>query len=207
MRARLGRVAAMFVAALAAACASPPTNFYALRGAGTPAAAQDAGTPAGPTAMPTAGPTVGPKPTVAVGPVSIPAQVDRPQIVLGTGTNQLRVDEFNRWAAPLSDNIAGVLVENLAQRLGGAEVWIAGQGARTPQVRIGVIVQRFEIGPGEAVVFEALWTVRPKTGPVRSGHTAVREPTGGSGIDAAVAAHSRALARASDDIAAAIRSP
>jgi hypothetical protein len=35
----------------------------------------------------------------------------------------------------------------------------------------------------------------------------VREPAGGTGFDALVAAHSRALARVSRDIASAIRSP
>jgi uncharacterized lipoprotein YmbA len=49
--------------------------------------------------------------SVSVGPVSIPAVVDRPQIVVATGPNQVRLEEFNRWAAPLQNSIARVVAE------------------------------------------------------------------------------------------------
>jgi len=42
-------------------------------------------------------------------------------------------------------------------------------------------------------------------GGVKTGQSAVREPAGGPGYDALVAAHVRALAAVSRDIAAAIR--
>jgi uncharacterized lipoprotein YmbA len=51
--------------------------------------------------------------SVAVGPVSVPAAVDCSQIVVTLGPNQVRVDEFNRWDAPLQNTIARVLAENL----------------------------------------------------------------------------------------------
>ena len=45
---------------------------------------------------------------VLVGPVSIPAGVDRPQFVVQSATNRVDIDEFNRWSAPLADSIARV---------------------------------------------------------------------------------------------------
>ena len=44
--------------------------------------------------------------SVAVGPVTIPAAVDRPQIVVTVGPNRVRMEEFEQWASPLQDDIA-----------------------------------------------------------------------------------------------------
>ena len=60
--------------------------------------------------------------SVVVGPVSVPAVVDRPQIVVNTGPNQVRLEEFNRWASPLQNNIARVVADNLVAMLGTPRV-------------------------------------------------------------------------------------
>ena len=55
-------------------------------------------------------------------------------------------------------------------------------------------------------LLEAVWAVRKTAGgETRSGRTIAREAVEGEGFDALAAAHSRALARMSGDIAAAIR--
>ena len=187
--------ACVALALLGAGCASTPPRLYRLSASNTssaPAPAAAASAPA----------------TLAVGPVTVPAQVDRPQIVLDAGANQVRVDEFSRWAAPLADNITGVLVTNLAQRLPATDVWAYADTAR-PAAELGVVVQvqRFDIVPGDAALLDAVWSVQPAAGAPRRGQSRVREPIDGSGIDAAVAAQSRALARVSDDIARAVRGP
>ena len=51
------------------------------------------------TATPDAGPLA--SYGVIVGPVSVPASVDRPEFVVQVAPNRVEVDEFNRWAAPL----------------------------------------------------------------------------------------------------------
>jgi uncharacterized protein len=54
-------------------------------------------------------------------------------------------------------------------------------------------------------MLDAAWTVHKTTGgQTRSGRTLVTEPVQGDGFDALAAAHSRALAKLSSDIAAAI---
>jgi len=51
-----------------------------------------------------------------------------------------------------------------------------------------------------------VWTVRKTAGgEIRSGRTVAREPVQGQGFEALAAAHSRAIARVSADIAATIR--
>jgi uncharacterized lipoprotein YmbA len=142
---------------------------------------------------------------VSVGPVSIPGSVDRPQFVVTTGPNQVRLDEFNRWAAPLQNDIARVVSENLTAMLGTPHVTVAPQGLTIPDFRVGIDVQSFDMTLGEAATLDAVWTVtRVRDAKSKTGRVTVREPASGS-YDALAAAHSRALARLSQDIAAGIR--
>jgi hypothetical protein len=54
--------------------------------------------------------------------VTILAAVDQPQFVTQDGPNRVNVDEFNRWAAPLSDNIERVVAQDLVVLLWTADV-------------------------------------------------------------------------------------
>ena len=174
---------------LATGCTpAPAARFYALR------------------ALPT---TVGmwPDLSVAVGPVSVPAVVDRPQIVVSVGPNQLHLDEFNRWAAPLQDDIQRVVAENLVGTLGTPRVTLfAHTSSATTDYRVTIEVYRFESTPGEAATLDAVWTVsRVTDAKSQTGRTTIREPTPQRGYGALAAAHSRALARLSRDISDALR--
>ena len=172
------------VAALAAGCSTPPSHFYTLSRTATPAAATS---------------TV----SVNVGPVSIPAIVDLPQMVVTTGPNQVSLDEFNRWASPLQNNISRVVAENLVAMLGTPRVSLFQQSLNADaDYRVAIEVQSFESSLGEAATLNAVWIVRrTKDGRAETGRTAVREPTQDKGYDALAAAHSRALERLSRDVA------
>jgi hypothetical protein len=81
-----------------------------------------------------------------------------------------------------------------------------------PAYHVTIRVERFvsvratASGDGEAVL-DARWTVRdPKDGSLVSGVFTVTEPAPGGSFDALAAAHSRALAKLSADIAVAFRS-
>ena len=179
----------VFVAAAGMSCsATPPSRFYALDAAATPdgrPAARDA---------------------VIVGPVSIPASVDRPQLVVQVAPNRLEVDEFDRWIAPLDDSIARTVAGNLSVLLGTPDVATAPFANFDPVYRVTIDVQRFDSIQGEAAVVDAVWAVRKGTGgQTRSGRTVAREAVQGEGFDALAAAHSRAIGTLSSDIAAAIR--
>jgi uncharacterized protein len=186
---RLTATAALgILVVLAAGCASPASRFYTLSAANAPAATTS-------------------NLSVVVGPVSVPAVVDRPQIVVTTGPNQVRPEEFNRWAAPLQNSIARVIAENLVAMLGTPRVILSSQtlGADT-DYRAAIEVQRFESATGEAAILDAVWTVsRAKDGRSLTGRTTVQEVTSDKSYDALAAAHSRALARLSLDIADSVR--
>jgi uncharacterized lipoprotein YmbA len=188
--AALGAVCAL--AALTAACSTPPSHLYTLSRTATESTKTD----------PSSSGLF-----VVVGPVSIPASVDLPQIVVRTGPNQVRVEEFNRWASPLQSGITHVVAENLVVLLGTPRVGLFQQSQDAEaDYRVTIDVQTFESAPGDAATLSALWIVRRvKDGKTQTGRTAVREPTHSNGYDAIAAAHSRALGRMSQDIADAIR--
>jgi uncharacterized lipoprotein YmbA len=188
MRCRAALAISWALVIFATGCASKPSRFYTLSAAPAPAAQ--------PSTL-----------SVAVGPVSIPAAVDRPQIMVTMGPNQVRLDEFNRWDAPLQNTIARVVAENLVARLGTPRVALSPQTlSANADYRVAIEVQRFESALGEAATMDAVWTVsRTKDGKAQTGRTTAREPTPERTYEALAAAHSRAVARLCQDIAEAVR--
>lgn len=178
------------VAAFVAGCASPASHLYTL-------------THTAPSADVQAPCDV----SVVVGPVSIPAIVDLPQIVVSTGPNRVSLDEFNRWAQPLQSNISRVVAENLVAMLGTSRVTLFQQALLgESDYRVAIEVQGFDSALGEAATLSAVWSVRRiKDGKTQTGRTTDREASPQKGYDALVAAHSRALARMSQEIADVIR--
>lgn len=143
---------------------------------------------------------------VVVNPVTVPELVDRPQIVTRIADNQVSFDEFARWAEPLKVNIARVIAADVGQLLGAARVNLFDTGVETATAwRVRVDVMRFESTPGESVTIDALWAVRAPGKEAILGRSVVREPVQGQGYDVLTAAHDRALAKVSRDIASAIR--
>jgi hypothetical protein len=143
---------------------------------------------------------------VAVGPVSIPASVDRPQFVVQVAPNRVEVEEFDRWAAPLGDSIARAVAGDLATLLGTSSVAAGPLANFDPTYRVTLDVQRFDSVLGDSVLVDAVWVVRKTAGgPPSSGRSVAHEPAQGPGFEALAAAHSRALATVSADIAAAIQ--
>jgi len=190
MRVGRGAYPIMMVVALAGAagCASAPSRFYTLN-----AAAAVSGTPAT-------------KVTVIVGAVAIPSIVDQPQFVVQAAPNRVNVDEFNRWAAPLSDSLSGVVASDLAVQLGTPDVATASLANFNPDYRVAIEVLRFDSRRGQSVSDEAVWTViRSSNWTTRSGRTAAQIKVQDDSFDSLAAAHSRAFAQVSSDIAAAIR--
>jgi uncharacterized protein len=181
-------IALASIAVFAAGCASAPSQFYTLN-----STAKTDGSPAVNYA-------------VCVGLVSVPAEVDRPQFTVQVAPNRVAVDEFNRWAAPLGDNIARAVAGDLAVLLGTPSVSAAPLANFNPDYLVTIDIQQFVSVPGKSALVDAVWTVRKTTGgAAKSGRMVASEPMTGGSFDALAAAHSRALAKVSGDIAAAIR--
>jgi uncharacterized lipoprotein YmbA len=185
-RARLISIAVVIAAAFG--CSTTPARFYTLDSTAAPD-----GAPAAHTA-------------VMVGPVSVPAAVDQPEFVVQVASNRVELDEFNRWAAPLSDSIARAVAGDLVILLGTADVTASPMANFSPAYSVTIDVQRLESMRNQGVLLDAVWAVhRTADGTTRSGRTVAQEAVQGDSYDALAAAHSRALARMSVDIAASIR--
>jgi uncharacterized lipoprotein YmbA len=175
-----------------AGCGSPKDHLYTLSSSTGPGSNG---------ALPSA------RPSIAVGPINLPEVVDRPQIVVRVGPNQVALAEQHRWAEPLRNEIVRVIAENLSQLLGTRQVVTYPQNAsQAAEYQVILDIQRFESALGVAVTIDALWTVRRvPDGQTRTGRLLVREATGGEGYDALVEAHNRALTTVSRDIAETVR--
>lgn len=183
--------AALALAQLAAGCASPPPErFYRL------AAAPSAAAPA----------SAGDGPVVSVGAVTLPALVDRPQIVTLAAGSRVEISEAHRWAEPLRFALGRVVAEQLAAALGTPLVYAYPQLAvAAPAFRVTLNVQRFDATRGVAVDDELLWTVRRVAdGQLRSGRSSGHAVPADASYDALATAHVEALAAVSGDIARAI---
>lgn len=191
----MARYISVLIAVLIAGCASSsPCRFYTLSPVTAPGAKPQANY------------------TVSVGPVSVPAVVDRQQMAIRTGPNQVFLDENERWASPLKENIARVIAEDLSALLGTSQVTLYPQSSASGATyRVIVDILRFDMELGKAATLDALWIVNPASVPPaqkdtqpRRIRTSLTEPAqGGSHADLA-AAQSRALGKLSAAIAAAI---
>ena len=178
-------------AALAlAACASAPLHYYTLI-----APASDA--PAN---------AVAPSLPFELLPVSVPAQVDQPQLVVREGGQGVALLGSERWIAPLNDEVRSALSADLTRELRSQDV--SGMpGSDKPVLRIKLDLRRFDSQPGSYALIEGAWSVRL----LRGGHPTALACTSrinesvGPGYDALVAGHQRALGALAGQIATAAR--
>ena len=182
---------ALMLAIMLAACGGTPVreSFYTLSSAPGAGAQQSAG------------------PSIFIGPVSVPEAVDRNQMVLRTGANEVEISEQYRWAEPLKAAIPRVIGDTLSRELGTSRVLTSRAAAALPvDYRVAIEVQRFDSSLEQGATIDALWTITKVDGGTRrSGRTRVTEPAASKDPGALAAAHSRALDRVGRDIAAALR--
>jgi uncharacterized lipoprotein YmbA len=129
---------------------SHPTTFYLLSSLASGPPSADAARPAV---------------SVGVGPLSLPAHLNRPQIVTRADGNRLELAEFDNWGEPLRANLGRVLAENLAALLGTDRVWTyPWPRSAAIDYRIRVDVERFAAGPDPNVHLRCRWTLADPAG-------------------------------------------
>ena len=184
------RILGLWIAAvLLSACGTAPKDrFYVL---GT----QEASAPSAPAAY-----------TVAIGPVSVPEVVDRPQLVLYQGNNRIEIMEHERWAEPLRAAIPAAVAHELRAQLPDARVAVYPQAAVAEATcLINIDVQRLESRRGDSALIEALWSVRCAETPVQQARSLIRESVQSDAYEALVSAHGRALEKIGGEIAQTLR--
>jgi uncharacterized lipoprotein YmbA len=178
--------AALAASCMLAACSTPEPRYYVLGATGISAGERSsAGAP------------------VLLTVVAIPAQVDRPQIVLAGAASEVLIEDGHRWAEPLQGAIAQALARDLASTLGEERVTTDVTGAAWTGYRAEVRILAFESRLDSGVRIDARWELRGSA-VARTGTASVQEPAG-TGFEGLVQAHSRALARISSAIAADVK--
>jgi len=134
--------------------------------------------------------------TISVGPVSVPDQVDRPQIVL-TEPDSTQVTPLSGylWAAKLSREVRDALADDLSRRLGALEVPPGSVTKGKGNWQVNVKIQRFDSYYGNRAVLDASWELAPHN--VQGGRPGycrarISVPVG-EGVSALVQGHQNAL--------------
>jgi len=145
---------------------------------------------------------------IGVGPVTLPAYLDRPNLVLQEADNQLTVAESHRWAGDLGDDVTRTMAANLGRQLKTGNVrsypWDSDLGLR---YQVSLEVRQFHGNAEGDAVLEVTWRVYsiPDHGLVATRSWSGTEPLATDGFNALVAAQSKLLARLAVEIAGSLR--
>lgn len=174
---------------LAGCGTSPANNYYRLT-------AEVASVPSGET------------PALGIGPIEIPAYLDRENIVYQQQGNSLELAATERWAEPLDAGIGRVLAINLASLLDTQNVrtfpW---HPRRAPDYGIKLNLLGLDANDAEAILTSEWLVYRPGSGETverRISRLTLPLPGDSSGPESLPGAYSELLQRLSQDIAAAI---
>jgi len=146
--------------------------------------------------------------TIGIGPIRLSQVLDRPQIILRTGHNEIRVADLDRWAAPLNENITNVLVDNLSVLLSTGQILKFPWKTSIPiDYQVVMDITRFDGTPEGNVDLRARWGILGDSGRkvLAKGKSVLTKPVGGGTIPAMVSAQSRLIAKLSHDIAEEIK--
>lgn len=172
---------------LAACGTTPPPNVYTLLAAPAGAATATPGDFA-----------------VQTMPITLPAQVDQPHLMLRTGSGELAPLYGERWSAPLADELQTAFSAALTHRLGVPDVGGVGVSSGLPTWRVQTDVQRFELAAQGPAVLDATWRIRQDRGAALLCRSVVEWMPESAGVAGLVQAQQQAVARLAETVALAI---
>ena len=167
---------------------TPPAEFYSLQPV-------ELSSPVG---------TMPPNVALAVGPVAVPADIDRTEIVTRDAGNQVSLSQYHRWAAPLQQSIASVLAQNIGNLLGTERITpFTRENIFRPTHRIVININRYDSRLSKEFLLNATWSIKELKGSklllVRN--SIIRESLASSAYEDLVAVQSKALAALSEEMA------
>ena len=142
---------------------------------------------------------------VGVGPISLPAYLDRPQLVTRASPNRLNLAEFDRWAEPLRDMFSRTLAEDISSLAGTDLVYVLPR-RDTPALdyQVPVEVFRFDRDAEGQVKLLARWSIfaDEPSAPLLIRRLLIVEPTPPeAGAEEVIVALSRAVESLAREIA------
>jgi hypothetical protein len=189
----LNRFIILCVSALLSACASTPTNFYTLESQSHPSSVTTNASAK--------------KILIGIGPLTLPALLDRKGIVTRAENNSVQIAEFDQWAAPLQNNVIAVLSKNVAILQPNAIVraypWSVYGNV---DYRVIIDISRFDTQLGKSVNLEASWAIMEEKNHtiISNGQTKLQQPLNDAGYNTAVQGLSRLLSDLSQQLSMAL---
>ena len=189
----LNRFILLSVSALLTACASTPTNFYTLEAQSRPPVATSTSSAK--------------KALIGIGPLTLPALLDRKGIVTRAENNSVQIAEFDLWAAPLQNNVIAVLSKNVATLQPNAIVraypWAVYGNV---DYRVIIDISRFDTQLGKSVTLEASWAIMEEKNHmiVGNGQTKLQQPLYDASYNSVAQALSKLLSEFSQQISVAL---
>jgi hypothetical protein len=145
--------------------------------------------------------------SVGIGPIRLPGYLDREEIMIRVEPNRFKILEDERWAEPLDENLARVLMQNLSVLLRTDQIFVfPWPRNEKPSYRVDVEVLRFESNSASQSQLTARWTITDvnNSDKVVSNELRVVRQAKDDSVGAAVAALSETVADLSSDIADAL---
>jgi uncharacterized lipoprotein YmbA len=175
---------------LAGCGSTPSTDWYLLEATATP--------------LPAAG-----GPSIGIARLEVADYLLAPQVQTHSGPNSVRRADFARWAEPLDQGVARVLLLDLAAVTGTERVRLAPWPRDwVPERELMVRIERLDAGPAE-VELVATWSVQDgaRTRPARDRLGRLSRPRSGAGAESVAADYSTLLGELARQIAADLTSP
>ncbi len=129
-------------------------------------------------------------------------------LVTRTSDNQVVKAEYDRWVGSFKDNFINVLADNIGFLLSTERIYLYPWRLSVPiDYQIVLDIVRCDGRLGDAAWLEARWSIfeGPEKSCSKLSRSSIREPVTGADYGDLVAAQSRALAKLSQEIAAAIQ--
>lgn len=139
--------------------------------------------------------------SIAVQDVSFPQYLDRPQIVLQQPNNpEIKMAEFDRWAADFGTMLQNHLIENLQSALPNADIKPLAFGNK-PKFIVKLTIEKFGGWLNENSYLQGSWQIVNTRGKLLTEQNFNLTDKVGKNYGSYVQAQSRLLAQVADDIA------
>lgn len=98
--------------------------------------------------------------SIGIGDVELPDYLRKPQIATYSKNNEITFDEYNRWAEPLDENIARILIENLSAMIPTDNIYLFMWPKEDPNIfQISISIDRFGLLSDSTVVLNTRWSI------------------------------------------------
>jgi uncharacterized lipoprotein YmbA len=144
---------------------------------------------------------------LGIGPVHLPEYLDRPEVVVRTGPNEIKLSASDRWAEPLKSGFRRVFADNLSRLIRTERVvqfpWYRDVGV---DYQVYASVQRFDATTAGQATLVVRWGIKSGSGKEVLSIRETRYESAGKSSDpgADAGALSETLAAFSRDVAVAL---